>query len=151
MKGEYIASNAADKRSPLANEVANKIVDYIVGNKLEPGSKLPNEFELADMFGVGRGTIREAIKSLVSRNVVEIIRAKGTFVCETPGVVDDPLGLNFVDDKKKMIRDLLDLRIVLEGYSVKNAARHATEEQIQKMYYFVEKIQESFDDQEKYW
>lgn len=149
MNNGYIVPNTGHKRSPLAHEVANKIVDHIVEKKLAPGTKLPNEFELAEQFGVGRGTIREAIKFLVSRNVVEIIQAKGTFVCETPGLVEDPLGLSFVGDKKMLIRDLLDLRIILESYSVRKAAEHATPEQIQTMRDITDKIQASIDDQEK--
>ena len=70
---------------PLAEQVADHIVNYIVENEMEAGAKLPNEFELAERIGVGRSTVREAIKILVSRNIVEIRRGAGTFVSEQKG------------------------------------------------------------------
>lgn len=57
---------------PLAEQVAEHILNDIVKNNLEIGAKIPNEFELAERIGVGRSTIREAIKILVSNNVLEI-------------------------------------------------------------------------------
>lgn len=36
------------------------------------GDRLPNEFELAEMFGVGRSTIREAVKGLVTKGVLQV-------------------------------------------------------------------------------
>ena len=68
------------------------IRDRIITNDIQRGEKLPNEFELAESLNVGRGTIREAVKLLVSRNILEIRRGKGTFVAQEPGVADDPYG-----------------------------------------------------------
>lgn len=144
----YIAKNPAARRAPLANEVANKIVDFIQQAKIEPGTRIPSEFELAEKFEVGRGTVREAVKLLVSRNVLEIRPAKGTYVSENPGVTKDPLGLEFVPDKVKMVKDLLELRIVLECYAARNAANNASREQIETMKELVDSIDENMDDNE---
>ncbi len=70
-----------DKR-PLPQIIADKIIDLIESKELLPGDRLPSEQELMKELNVGRGTIREAIKSLVSRNIVEIRRGVGTFVAE---------------------------------------------------------------------
>ncbi len=145
----YIPGAPEAKRSSLASEVANSIVDMIRQREFEPGDRIPSEFELADEFGVGRGTIREAVKLLVSRNVLEIRRAKGTFVRENPGMADDPLGLAFAGDKEKMIRDLLDLRILLECYSARNAAHNATAEQTAQMRELAGAIDAAGSDEER--
>lgn len=50
------------KSKLLAEQVQEQIYHYILETPLEPGSKLPNEFELGEKFGVGRSTIREAVK-----------------------------------------------------------------------------------------
>ena len=50
------------KSKLLAEQVEEQIYRYIVDTSLEIGSKLPNEFELGEKFGVGRSTIREAVK-----------------------------------------------------------------------------------------
>ena len=145
----YIEQANGKKRLPLSAEVANKIVEKIRQEKFEAGARLPSEFELAEEFGVSRSTVREAVKSLVSKEVLEIRPAKGTFVRETPGMAEDPLGLAFMMDNEKMIRDLLELRILLECYSAKNAALNATPEQIAHMKEIVEKIDGCLDDNEK--
>ncbi len=142
----YIAKSNGTKRISLSNEVANRIVEKIRNDAFVPGSRLPSEFDLADEFGVSRGTIREAVKLLVSKDVLEIRPAKGTFVREHPGMSVDPLGLAFMQDHEKMIRDLLDLRILLECYAAKSAAVNATTEQIAVMKTLTDQIDEAGDD-----
>ena len=63
--------------------------DLIESKELLPGERLPSEQELMKELSVGRGTIREAIKSLVSRNIVEIRRGVGTFVAEKTGGIPE--------------------------------------------------------------
>ena len=50
---------------------------------IEPGAKLPNEFALGEKFRVGRSTIREAIKLLSSKGIVEVRQGSGTYVVTT--------------------------------------------------------------------
>ena len=61
---------AFDENSrPLVERVADRIGELIITNDIQWGEKLPNEFELAESLNVGRRTIREAVKLLVSRNI----------------------------------------------------------------------------------
>lgn len=117
----------------LAEQVAEKIEEMIIHNKLNSGDKLPNEMDLVSEIGVGRGTIREAIKILESRNVVEIRRGKGTFVCDNVGIIGDPLGFRFAPDKKKLARDLSDLRSMLEPKIAAISAEKAVDEDIEEL------------------
>ena len=55
------------KNKLLAEQVEDEIYHYILDTPLEPGAKLPNEFELGEKFGVGRSTVREAVKLLSSK------------------------------------------------------------------------------------
>ena len=50
----------------LGSQVEDELMNFILEEPLEVGQKIPNEFELAEKFGVGRSTIREAVKALVS-------------------------------------------------------------------------------------
>ena len=54
------------------------------------------------------------MKLLASRNIVTIRQGSGTYVASTPGMVEDPLGFTFIVDKKKLVQDLLEVRILLE-------------------------------------
>ena len=54
------------KRKPISAEILNMITDNILAGNLKPGDKLPTEFALAESLGVGRNSVREAIKMLHS-------------------------------------------------------------------------------------
>lgn len=117
----------------LVENTSEKIVKLIVENEVSVGQKLPNEYELSKQLGVSRNTIREAIRALVSRNIVEIRRGAGTFVSQKLGVADDPLGLTFIKDKEKVYLDLIQIRFILEPPIASLAAQNATEEEIEKL------------------
>ena len=138
-----------DKR-PLPQIIADKIIDLIESKELLPGERLPSEQELMKELNVGRGTIREAIKSLVSRNIVEIRRGVGTFVAENTGVVQDPLGFSFIDNKNKLVKDSMDVRLLLEPSIAKWAARNATDSEISEIIELSNKIESAILNGEDY-
>jgi GntR family transcriptional regulator, transcriptional repressor for pyruvate dehydrogenase complex len=118
---------------PLAERVADEIAQLIEKNEYKKGERLPNEFQLAESLNVGRGTIREAIKLLASKNIVEIRRGLGTFVTEKTGLVNDPLGLHFVENKERLAVDLMELRMMIEPEIAALAAERASDEDIRKI------------------
>ena len=105
----------------------------IMQKPVEPGQKIPNEFELAKQFGVGRSTIREAVKGLVSRGILEVRRGSGTYVINTNSFEDDPLGLGKMEDKYKMALDLFEVRLMIEPEIASLACRNASEEELRKL------------------
>lgn len=98
----------------LGSQVEDELMNYILQEPIEIGQKIPNEFELAEMFGVGRSTIREAVKGLVSKGILEVRRGSGTFVISTYTMEDDPLGLSKFEDKFKLALELFDVRLMIE-------------------------------------
>ena len=120
----------------LTRAVEKKIIKIIKENYMQPGDKLKNEYELAELLNVSRGTIREAIKSLISRNILEVRQGAGTFVSNKNGVPEDPLGLTFISDikeDKKVALELLDIRLMLEPEIAALAAVKGTTKQIKTM------------------
>lgn len=73
---------------------------------LAVGISSPNEFELAARLHVGRGTIRETARLLVSRSVLIIRRGRGAYIASDPGRIADPLGLAYYPDQVKFGMDL---------------------------------------------
>ena len=65
------------KNQALTERIEDHLFQYILDERLAVGAKLPNEYELADRFGVSRGTIREAVKLLVSRCLLYTSEAAG--------------------------------------------------------------------------
>ena len=74
----------------LAEQVEDQIYHYILDTPIEPGAKLPNEFALAEKFRVGRSTIREAVKLLSSKGIVEVRQGSGTYISERAGELAEP-------------------------------------------------------------
>ncbi|WP_315068161.1 FadR/GntR family transcriptional regulator [uncultured Clostridium sp.] len=134
----------------LGEQTSERIIQLIIENDWKIGDKLPNEYELADMLNVGRSTIREAIKALVSRNILEIRRGAGTFISQKGGIADDPLGLTFVKDKFKLALDLLEVRFMIEPSIASIAAVKATEDEIQQMSVLCDEIESLILNNEPY-
>lgn len=104
-------------------------MEYILNEPVAIGEKLPNEFELAEKFGVGRSTIREAVKSLVSKGVLEVRRGSGTYVVSTSSLEEDPLGLGRFEDKYHLALELFEVRLMLEPEIAALASEYASEEE----------------------
>ena len=58
----------------LVPQIEDQLIIYIQQEQINIGSKLPSEYKLAEIFGVGRSTIREAVKSLVTKGILEVKR-----------------------------------------------------------------------------
>ena len=127
---DSIFETVKDRESPLAEQAAEQISQLIIDRQLTNGEKLPNEFELAEQLNVGRGTVREAVKLLVARNVLEIRRGRGTFVAHQTGVVHDPLGFAYMPDQLRLAHELLDIRLNVEPWVASLAAQQATAEDV---------------------
>ena len=130
-----------DNKNSLSEKVAAAISKYIIKNNLKDGEHLPNEGILSKNLGVGRSTIREAIKILESRNIVKVKRGCGTFVTDMPGVTNDPLGLAFMEDRRKLVFDLLETRYIIEPPLAALATERATSEEIAEMEILVKEIE----------
>ena len=72
--------NTTIQKKSLAEEVSSLIREQINDGKLTKGEKLPTEPELMKLFGVGRSTVREAIKMLVNMGYLSVQQGRGTFV-----------------------------------------------------------------------
>lgn len=126
----------------LSEKVAEDIRKMIYENNLNPGDKLPNEIEMSKIINVGRSTIREAIKILVSTSVLEVRRGCGTFVCDKPGVVKDPLGVTFMTEDDLLLH-FFEMRLILEPQVIELAIERGTREdfnKIEKAYLEVENL-----------
>ena len=91
------------KNQALTERIEDHLFQYILDERLAVGAKLPNEYELADRFGVSRGTIREAVKLLVSRGVLRVKHGSGTYVASLMPLKADPLGLDAIEDRLSLI------------------------------------------------
>lgn len=116
-----------------AELAAEEMICLIRENNYSPGDKLPTEAVFCERLGVGRNTVREALRLLESRNIVTVRHGSGTFLSEKQGVADDPFGFSMVEDRKKLTRDLIQIRVILEPSIAELAAQNALPEDIKKL------------------
>lgn len=69
-------------KQTLGEKTAQMLLEMIQKEGFGPGDKLPTEAELVESLGVGRNTVREALRILMSRNIVTIRQGSGTFISE---------------------------------------------------------------------
>jgi DNA-binding FadR family transcriptional regulator len=103
------------------------------------GAKLPSERELAERLGVGRPLIREAMRSLVERGLVEVSPGRGAFVrAASTTEAARPLGSHY-RRQNITLGDLIEVRTMIEPPAARLAATRATEAEIEALREAVER------------
>ena len=128
----------------LVPQIEDQLMIYIQQEQIDIGSRLPSEHKLSEKFGVGRSTVREAIKSLVTRGVLEEKRGSGTLVKNPEPDKQDPIGLSKFEDKYRLAMDLFDVRILLEPEVAATACKNATKEQKNRIKELCDEIEELY-------
>lgn len=119
---------------PLSEQIAAHLRNMIFEqHRFNPGDRMPDERSLAKEIGVSRTSLREAIKILVANGVLVIRRGVGTFVSETPGKQEDPFGFAFEEDKKQLLSDWYQARLIIESEAMELVAENATDEELQNL------------------
>ena len=131
-------------RKPLVSQIEDEILRYIQTNPVPIGAKIPNEFDLSRIFDAGRSTIREAVKSLASKGVLEVRQGAGTFVLSTSTVEDDPLRLSRYTDRLQLALELFDVRLMIEPGIAERAALNATPEDIAEITRLCDEVEELY-------
>ncbi len=113
----------------LVDRVANEIQSVIAARQLSPGTKLPPERELCEQMGVSRTALREAVRMLVSRGLLEIRPGSGTTVRKmTSDQISEPLAMLIRMHDQTITPDHMhEVRSILEVGIVRMAAVNATE------------------------
>ncbi len=140
MKVEQIKSYSAPER------VVKQFLKNLETGEMQAGQKLPTQDRLANLFGVGRSSIREAMNALAMMGYVEIVQGKGSFINkELPfnNVSDSSLGNYF---ERANLFNLLEIREVLECYAVEKASTVASEENIELLKKTMKRLANSGDD-----
>jgi DNA-binding FadR family transcriptional regulator len=98
----------------LADQVEEKIIEYIKENHLTPGDSLPNEMQFSEMMGISRNVVREAMSRLRMLGLIQSRTKRGIVVTEPPLLngfkkVLDPQLLSI-----ETIKDMMGMRLALE-------------------------------------
>jgi GntR family transcriptional regulator, transcriptional repressor for pyruvate dehydrogenase complex len=132
-------------RIRLSEQLASRIESLILGSQLMPEDKLPSERELGEQFGVSRTAVREALKLLEERGLVEVRSGRGAFVVQ-PGLDSLTSALRVALQRQHCTLGHLDeARRCLEAYIAGLAARNALPADIARMEAAVEAMEENLE------
>lgn len=132
-----------------ADEVAHQIEALVLEGVLRVGDQLPGERELASITGVSRPTVRDGIKALEARGILESRHGGGTFVSDVIGTVFSPQIIAILPAHKKATRDYLEFRREFEGSCAAFAASRATTLDRELFSELMEKMEQAPNDPEK--
>ena len=118
-------------RRPIPDEIAGQIREMLLSGDFKRGDKLPGEVGLAEKLGVGRSTLREALRQLSASGYIELIPNRGAFAVVTEeGDLPSPhsASATWLLDNKDSVDELLATRFCIEPFAAELCAVNITEE-----------------------
>lgn len=117
-----------EKVKTIAQSIAFRLEQMILDGTLPPEKKLPSERQLAERLGVSRSVVREALRELSGRGIIETLHGRGSFAKKVIGEVSDasPL-MELYNNHARTLYDLYEVRALLEGEAAALAAEHGTQ------------------------
>lgn len=118
-------------RVPIVSQVEERIRELIDSKKYTEGMKLPTENELCQSMNVGRGTVREALRLLQAKGLVEIKPGRGAFVASKQAADTNPVV--WLVQNEKELRDAIEVRNALEPVAARKMAETASEAALRRL------------------
>lgn len=138
------------QRRAISEHVTQRLLNLIQAGVLKPGQKLPTERELAEMLGVGRPTLREALRALALLGIIVKRQGDGVFISALdPESMLAPLHF-FVGLKPHHLDALFEARFVIEAGIASLAAERLTAETIELLQSCIAQGEKSVEDPAKF-
>ena len=134
----------------LSFRVAESITEMIAQQQYRPGDRLPNELELAEELNVGRTTLREALRILATRGLVEVRRGVGTFVTRSKSIHDD-FDVMKIQNTRVNIKDLYEMRLMFEPQAAYYACLRSSDEELAAILRYGELDEEAIRSNDPHW
>lgn len=132
-------------KTSLSRMVVETIKEAMINGELKPGDFLPSESELIVRLGVGKSSVREAIKMLEALGVVEIIKGQGSRIrTEVDSDCMDPFIFQLILDCAGNAGSMLEFRVMFETSSTLLAMKKATPEDIALLHDLYDRMRRDF-------
>ncbi|WP_409488249.1 transcriptional regulator GlcC [Pseudomonas promysalinigenes] len=118
---------AKQGRTQVADHVAERIEKLIVDGVLKVGQALPSERRLVEKLGCSRSALREGLRILRGRGIVETEHGRGSYVADLSRADNTTPLMHLFSSQPRTLFDLLEVRALLEGESARLAALRATD------------------------
>ena len=121
------------KPKKVSTQIAEQIRTSILAGEFAPGDKLPPERELAEMFGVSRPSVREALNVLASSGLVMSYQGGGTVVMSLVETTSSNSLSELIRNQQDRALDVIEVRKCMESWTAYYAAQRALPEDIRRM------------------
>jgi GntR family transcriptional regulator, transcriptional repressor for pyruvate dehydrogenase complex len=139
-----------DRDVRLSDRVAAQMLETITSRDLQPGDRLPTERELSQQFAVSRTVIREAVRSLVGKGIIDARAGRGLRVTAVgPSAVWESMSLMLGQGSTPDYRDVHEVRALLEVSVAGHAATRATDAEIEELSAVVDRMRDVLPDLEE--
>jgi len=136
-------------RTTLSEALFEKLLSHVVKGDWKEGEKIPPERELSEQLGIGRASLREALKALGLLGMIESRVGDGTFVCPRTEFLSRPFLWAITGADGSELRELIEARLMLEENTAFLAAERATPEDLERLGSAVEEMRTRLDDPAK--
>jgi GntR family transcriptional regulator, transcriptional repressor for pyruvate dehydrogenase complex len=120
------------KRGRLSDQVVSQLRELIHSGELKAGERLPGEYKLAEMFKVSRTSIRDALRTLETIGIIEIISGSGTYVTDLSERLNTPQeSLKWLIERKDMVVEIQEVREVVQGLAARLCAKRINADQLE--------------------
>ncbi len=134
----------------LSVRIADRLAEMIVHGRFAPGDKLPNELALSTELNVSRTTLREALRILLTRGLVEVRRGVGTFVTQSRNIHADYDVLK-IQNTNVNTKDLYEMRLMFEPQAAYYACLRASKEDLEEIFRFGALNEQMIKNQDPQW
>ncbi len=133
------------KPKKVSTQIADQIRSSILSGEFAPGDKLPPERELAEMFGVSRPSVREALNVLASSGLVQSYQGGGTVVMSLVDTTGSNTLSELIRVQQDRALDVIEVRKCMESWTAWYAAERALPEDIRRLEEIINGMERNLD------
>ena len=116
----------------VVGQAESEIKKYILSDTVKIGDKLPPEKTFCEEMGIGRGSVREALRLLQAKGYLEIIQGRGAFVVRKEELGKEEMA-SWFEDNEVELRDVIEVRMAIEPIAVRLAIGRYTPKELQRL------------------
>lgn len=128
-------------RTTLSSDICRKMVTHLIRGDWQPGERIPPERELCLQLGVGRASLREALKALEIMGMIETRVGDGTYAAERSKFLSRPLLWAIVSSSESEAQELIETRTLIEVELAGLAAERATTADLAEIGKYIDQLE----------
>jgi GntR family transcriptional repressor for pyruvate dehydrogenase complex len=137
-------------RTTLTADIYRKLITQIITGAWTAGSRIPAERQLGQQLGVGRASLREALKALEIMGLIETRLGDGTYVCKRSEFLSRPLLWAITSSPGTDVHELVEARKLIESELAALAAERATADDLKQLGVHLDRMEESLEQQSEF-